>query len=87
MVEQSDASATGSLLGSSVLETSPYTTVPFEDFAERLWHCLYFQGDGEYVSFQFILTESQMVDPNVRLSPFELHAMCIHAMSTSYRLQ
>ena len=87
MVEQSDATGTGSLVGTSVLETSPYATVPFENLAERLWHCLYFQGDGEYIQFQLILTDAQMESTEVRISPFELHALCITAQPTSQRLQ
>lgn len=85
MVEESQG--TGTLLGSSVLETSPYTTVPFETTAERLWHCLYFQGDGEYIQFQLTLTDEQMRDIDIRQAPFELHALCIHAQPTSFRLQ
>jgi hypothetical protein len=77
----------GALLGTSVLETSAYPTVPYEAQQERLWHPVYFQAEGEYIQFQLTQNDAQMVDELVRIADFQLHAIVISATSTSYRLQ
>ena len=74
------------ILGTSVLETSPYSTVPFESQQSRLWHRVYFQAEGECVQFRIYQTEEQATNPLIAESDFELHAMVIYAQRTS-RLQ
>ena len=78
---------TGSILGTNVLETSPYLLVPYESQQDRLWHTVYFQGDGEYIQFNFYLTPEQIINPLTSECDFQLHAMLIHAQPTSSRLQ
>lgn len=90
----------GTLLGDGTLQTFAYETVPFELTAERLWHPLYFQGDGEVVQLQLTMSDEQIrrivqiTNPDASITytgpsfvDFQLGAMCIHAIATSYRLQ
>jgi hypothetical protein len=74
------------LLGNSILETSPYPTIPFEALQERLWHPIYFQAEGEYVQFQITMTTAQMINNSVRFADFQLHAIIVVAQPTSQRL-
>ncbi len=86
---------TNSIVGTSVLETSAYSTVSFEANSIRLWHPVYFPVEGEVVSFQIGMSDEQMrtvtEEDSSYIGPalvdFQLHALCIHAMPTSYRLQ
>lgn len=82
-----DSITQGSIVGTGVLETYPYPSVPFEAQAERLWHPVYFQGDGEVVQFQLTMSPAQMMDPDIRTQDFQLHAMMIYGDKTSYRFQ
>lgn len=79
-------SGTGTLLGTSVLDTSAYIDVPFEANTSRVWHPLYFQADGECVQLQFYLSDDQMRSTAIRKSDFQLNAMCWYATPSS-RLQ
>ncbi len=74
------------LLGTSVLETSAYPTIPYEAQQERLWHPVYFQAEGEYIQFEITQTDSQMLDELVRIADFQLHAIIITAQPSSQRL-
>jgi len=82
-----DGQATGMLLGTSVLQTSPYPSIPFEATASRLWHQIYLQADGECIQLYLYLDDALMRDNGVRTADFQLHAMVLHAMPTSSRLQ
>lgn len=79
--------ATGALVGTSVLETFPYALIPFEQQQARLWHPVYVQADGEYVQLRVYLSDDQVTDPDIAFSDFELHAMIFYATPTSARLQ
>lgn len=81
------AKSTGALVGTNVLETSAYTLVPRELFQTRLWHPVYFQADGEYVQFYFYLSNDQAMTADIVDSPFELHAMVVHAQPSSNYLR
>jgi len=76
----------GALLGTSVLETSPYPTIPYEAHQERLWHPVYFQAEGEYIQFQITQTDAQMLNELVRIADFQLHSIIITGQPTSQRL-
>jgi hypothetical protein len=78
---------TAALLGTSVLETSPYALVPLEQTQSRLWHPVYLQADGECIQLRLYLTDEQMLDASISQSDFELHGMLIFATPTSSRLQ
>lgn len=69
------------------LETYPYLLRPMEFAQERLWHPLYFQGDGECIQLSFFLTDDMMRSVSTAESPFQLHAMILHTKPTASRLE
>lgn len=81
--------ASGALVGTNVLETSPYPAaiIPFEAQQERLWHTIYLQAEGECIQISLYMNNDQMRNPNISLIDFQLHAMCFFAQPTSNRLQ
>lgn len=94
-----DGSGTHALLGTSTLETFPYTAaaapIPFEQLASRVWRSLYFQGDGECIQYQITMDDAQMREiiavgatevTGAAFEDFQLHAMCIHTCPTSHSL-
>lgn len=88
-----DSITDGVALGTGTLDTFPYTAangvpspVPFEEKAKRLWHPVYFQADGEVIQFQLTMSDTQMVDADIREQDFQLHAICINAQKSSYYL-
>lgn len=83
----SDGLINGTILGTSVLETFPYPSVPFEANQSRLWHPVYCWSDGEVVQIQLTLSDAQMTDVNIRDQDFQLHALCIYTQPTSMRFQ
>lgn len=95
IVENGDAN--GSLLGTSVLETSPYALVPFESTQSILCHPVYFSAEGESVQFRLYYSDSQMykftydtttnTELYISTETFELNAMTIFAEPTANRLQ
>lgn len=76
-------SATGSIMGTSVLETSPFDLYPLEFQQERLWHPVYFQVDGECIQFHISFSPAQMKLASVSLADFQLHAITLYAQPTS----
>lgn len=79
--------ATGAMIGTGVLETSPYTLSTFEQSQVRLWHPLYFQAEGECVQLRIYMSYLETITQNIAWSGFELHAMTFFATRTSSRLQ
>jgi len=77
-----DSIATGTILGSSILETYPYTDKPIEAEQERFWHAVYLQSEGEGVQLRIYWSDDQMSDDNIPFQDFQLHGMLFHAMST-----
>lgn len=94
-----DAAATGTLLGTGTLDAFAYESIPFERDATRLWHPVYFQAEGEVVQLELTMNNEQIttvipitVDGITSYTgpafvDFQLHALCIHAVATSYRFQ
>jgi len=78
-----DGSATGALLGTSVLETAPYALVPLEATQDRLWHSVFLQAEGETVQLRFYMSDAQLRDLDIAWSAFELNAMLFYATPTS----
>jgi hypothetical protein len=76
----------GSIMGTNVLETSPYTSIPYEATQDRLWHPIYLQATGEVVQMRFYLTPDQTMNTPAALSEFEMHAFTIYAQPVG-RLQ
>jgi len=65
----------GAILGTSVLETSPYADMPLESTQSQFWHSIYPQAEGESVQLRLYLSDDQMLDSDIAWSDFELHAM------------
>lgn len=80
------AALTGSMVGTSVLETSPYALLPIENQQDRLWHPLYFFAEGETVQFRFYLSDDQSRNPDIAESDFQLHSFICYATPTSSRI-
>jgi len=78
---------TGSLIGTGVLETSAYATVPFEATQDRLWHSIYPQVNGESIQLRIYSSDTQMTNPIISLQPFELHGMLFYVSTTSFRFE
>ena len=82
------ATNSGSLTGTGVLETSPYALVPLEDSQDRLWHPVYMDAEGECIQLNIYFSADQLVDKKISMdSRFELHAMTFFSQVTSSRLQ
>jgi hypothetical protein len=79
--------ANGVAVGSFELETFPYALVPLEAAQERLWHPVYFQGDGEFVQISITMNDRQMHSIAATSSPFELEALVLYTQATSSRLE
>lgn len=78
---------TSTQIGTGILETSPYASIPLESYQSRLWHPQYFWGDGEYFQIYLYYSDTQMRSTEINSSDFQLHAMIIHASTSSIRLQ
>lgn len=76
-----------SILGTNVLETTPYTLYPYEQSQIRLWHSVYFQADGECIQFRIYLSDTEMANPLIALEDFQLHAFCVYATASASRFQ
>lgn len=85
MVNQ--GSASGSIMGTSVLETFPYPDVPFELVQDLVWHPIYFQTQGEFIQIQIYLNDLQLRTPAIANSEFTIEGMVLHTQATSTRLQ
>ncbi len=81
------AQNTNMLVGTGVLETSPYALYLLETVQEILWHPVYFQTTGESIQLALYFTAEQMVRPAVSLSDFQLQAMILYTSPTSQRLE
>lgn len=79
--------ATQSIMGNGILETTPYALYPLEASQVRLWHPVYFQTSGEFIQFLMYFTPSQITNPAIAFSDFELEGMIWHTSPTSTRLQ
>ena len=78
---------TGSIVGTSILETNPYVTVSYEQEMDRLWHALYFQASGQSVQILIYMNQEQMAIQLFSLSDFQLEGMTLYTKPMSYRLQ
>jgi hypothetical protein len=81
--------ATGSstILGNSnILETTAYQYVPLEKTQDRLWHTIYFQGQGECIQITISMNQGQILDPTIAFSDFQLEGIILYTNPTG-RLQ
>lgn len=74
-----DGIDSGAILGTGVLETSPYDDVPLESEQSRFWHPIYPQIEGECIQFRIYLSDTQMEIDLASLGAFELNAMLFYA--------
>ena len=79
--------ATNSIMGTNVLETFPYPTVPLEEQQTRLWHPIYFQTEGECIQIFLSMSPTQITNTTIADSDFQLEGLVLHTMPTSQRLQ
>ena len=83
-----DGMTTGSLLGTSVLQTYPYDVnlAPLEQVQSRLWHPVYLQAEGECIQLRLYLGPKQLFNTENIFEDFQLHAMLFLAQPTASRL-
>jgi hypothetical protein len=79
--------ANNSIMGTGVLETSPYALVPLESEQSQLWHPIYFQTEGESVQIFIYMSPDQITNNLIAFSDFQLEGLVLHTMPTSQRLQ
>ena len=82
-----EAQVTNSILGSGILETSPYPLYPLESEQITLWHPIYFNSDGEFIQITLTLSDSQMKTPAIVYEDFWLEGMILNTQPTSSRMQ
>ena len=75
------------MMGTSILETSPYPLIPLEIIQERLWHAVYFQAEGTCINITISMSFDQMKVPAYALSDFQLEGLVLHTQKISLRLQ
>jgi hypothetical protein len=80
---------TGAIVGTGVLETSPYNPLyyPLEQEQTRLWHPIYFQTDGECIQIVIFMSDAQIRNEDIAFSGFELEAMVLSTQRTRARLE
>jgi hypothetical protein len=80
------SAVSGALLGTGTLETFAQPN-SFEQSTSRVWHPVYFMGEGEVVQLQFAFNDEQLRSTDIWSSDFQLHAMVLYTQPTSYRYQ
>jgi len=80
------ARQSGTLIGTGVLETFPYPSVPSETGQDRLWHPVYFQGDAQCIQIVINMTDVQIRNPDISEEDIQIEAMTLYTMPTSSRL-
>ncbi len=81
-----DAQATGTILGTGILDTYPYALVPNESVADQLWHPVYFQTTGPAIQLILEFSDTQIRNPVIAFADFELNAMLLFTQRSG-RLQ
>jgi hypothetical protein len=81
-----DSTDSDAIIGTNVLETSPYADYPLEQQQARVWHPVYIQANGECIQLNMYMNDAQMITPNISLSDFQLHSIIFFATPSS-RLQ
>lgn len=83
-----DASvATNCILGTSILETKPFTLYPMENAQQRLFHPIYFQTQGDAIQIRLYFTDSEMIVPTISQTNFTLEGIILYTKPTSSRLE
>ena len=86
--EGNPITGTGALMGTGILETTPYNPIyyPLEATQERLWHPLYLQSDGQFIQIQINQNPLQITNPAIAFSDFELEALTLYCQPTTSRM-
>lgn len=79
---QGEAIWTSSILGTSILETSPYVLYPLESEQDTLWHPIYFQTQGTGITLRLYLDGDQLMNPAIAFSDFELQGIILNTKQT-----
>src|SRR5690554_3003243 len=75
---------TGSISGTNVLDLHAHLTFrPYEAEQDLLWRPLYFQAEGAFYRLRFFYSDEQMLNPEISLEDFELHAMVFYVGRTT----
>lgn len=82
-----EAAATGAIIGTGILETTPYALYPLEAQQNRLWHPIYFQTTGECVQINIYLSNAQMANLNIAWDQFQIEGMTLYTTRSAPRLQ
>jgi hypothetical protein len=82
-----EATGTGTIVGTGILELTPYTYVPIERYQEQLWHPIYFQAQGSAIQIRIYYSDTQMLSIPIAFSDFEIEGLVLHTQATSARLQ
>lgn len=82
MLEAGGSLGTNMLMGTGVLETSPYATIPLEAEQTRLWHPVYLQTQGECIQMRIYLSSPQATTPSIAFSDFQLDGMILYCQPT-----
>jgi hypothetical protein len=83
-----DAAASGSSIGTYVLELSPYVLVPYEQSQKRFWHRVYFNFTGENIQLIFssnvqaIFPPGNVLPPDILFDDFQLNSMIFYVTRT-----
>lgn len=78
-----DSLVSGAAMGTNILETSPYASIPLEQSQSRFWHYVYFQAQGENVQLRIYYNGAQVENPNITSSDIEIGAMLFYVTKTS----
>jgi hypothetical protein len=82
-----DSTGSSAILGNNnILETTAYPDIPLEVTQERLWHTIYFQGQGECIQIKITMNPAQITDPKIAFSDFQLEGILLYTNPTG-RLQ
>lgn len=73
-----EQSVMGVNTGSFVLETTPYIIYPLENTQDQLWHTFYYNNVGTFIQIRLYMSDDQMINPNISLSPFVLHSLILY---------
>jgi hypothetical protein len=77
------AIATGTLVGTSILETTPYALYPIESTQDRFWHSIYFNAQGENIQmFIYYDPVAHLPYPSVTNADFQINAFIFYGQKT-----
>lgn len=82
MLNEGGGNGTDMIMGTGVLETSPYPDVPLEQQQTRLWHPVYLQTQGECIQMRLYLSDSQIRSSLIAFADFQLDGMLLYCQPT-----